>query len=612
MSAQRAAASLFAALVVATFGAFFVAQRLKHGPTTIQGFQRYPVFSPNKDGRLDRARINFRLGKADRVTVDVVNAEGDPVKRLVDDRSLPGYKQIYLKWDGRGDNGREVPDGRYRVRITLREQGQRITFPAGFTKDTVPPVVKVISIGPEKGPGPELLPGKGPITVRFRAPDRRKRISIWRTYPGPVERKVGPIALPNDATSWQWDGTVDGRRVRPGSYVAVVEAQDTAQNIGSSVPLAGADRHPVQAYGRRAPSRGGITVRDLGVESPPAPLPAGRSAKVQFDARGEAVRWSLRRAGGGGRPIRRSGGTVTASPLSVPIPRGESGLLLLTVRAGSRAQTVPLLARTTEKRRVLVVLPAYTWQGRNPVDDDGDGFVNVLARGVPTLVGLGAQQRLMVGDGTGLPVGVRDHEAPVLGFLDRNRHRYDLTTDAALDAGIGPTDLKAYDGVLIPGDMRWLTSKLGSRLRAYVRGGGRVVSLGTQSLRAYVELSKGNRMLRPTALDDTDLFGQELAPLERQDLTIVADTLDRAKLFVGGDGRFAGYRTFEATRALGPGQSYLSRAITDSVKPEPVIVATRVGRGIVVRTGLPDLPRRVSSDPTTAQLMESLWTLLSR
>ena len=32
---------------------------------------------------------------------------------------------------------------------------------------------------------------------------------------------------------------------------------------------------------------------------------------------------------------------------------------------------------------MLVVLPALTWQGHNPVDDNGDGLPDTLDAGVP-------------------------------------------------------------------------------------------------------------------------------------------------------------------------------------------------------------------------------------
>jgi hypothetical protein len=54
---------VFALLVAATFGAFFLAQRLKNGPTAIQSLTARPYFSPNGDGRLDEARWSFRSAR---------------------------------------------------------------------------------------------------------------------------------------------------------------------------------------------------------------------------------------------------------------------------------------------------------------------------------------------------------------------------------------------------------------------------------------------------------------------------------------------------------------------------------------------------------------------
>ena len=73
-------------LVVATFGAFFVAQRLKNSPSVVQRFRLDPVFSPNGDGRKDRAHVTFRLKRADDVTVSVVNSAGDVVRQLASHR----------------------------------------------------------------------------------------------------------------------------------------------------------------------------------------------------------------------------------------------------------------------------------------------------------------------------------------------------------------------------------------------------------------------------------------------------------------------------------------------------------------------------------------------
>jgi hypothetical protein len=604
----KGARYVFAALVVATIGAFFVAQRLKHGPTLVQKFHRSsPVFSPNKDGRLDREHINFLIKEEDDVTVDVVDTKGDRIKRLADNRRLPAYKALFLEWDGTTDEGRQAPDATYRTRIFLRRQGRSVVIQKSFRKDTKAPLVRVTSIGPIKGDGPELFPTRDgkPLTIRFEAPPSKRKLTIYRTYPGPVEAVLGPLDLPKDIDTFRWDGTrINGRRVRPGTYLAVLEARDRAQIVGTSVPLK-ADRTPRIRFGDRLPGQGGITVRYLGVQPPSAPLPAGRSVALFVDARGKRVQWSLRRAGGGPRPSRRSGGLVKTPVVRVPIPRGESGLFVLTVRAGARKQQVALPVRSSNPHRVLVVLPAITWAGRNPADDDGDGTINTLDRGVGAAV-----NRVMVGDGSGLPVGLGTEEAKILAYLDHHHHRYDLTTDWALDKGGPPARLDAYKGVILAGDTRWLPARVGARLRRFVRGGGTLASFGTQSLRAQVDVSKHDRLFAPTAIDEADLFGARIGPLVRtHDLTLTS-FVDRLQLFEGGTGELTGYTRYEPTLALGKGLGRVAAATTQDAKP--VVVGARFGKGLVLRTGLPELPLRLDKDPNTTALMERTWTLLSR
>src|SRR5204863_121192 len=60
--------------------------------------------------------------------------------------------------------------------------------------------------------------------------------------------------------------------------------------------------------------------------------------------------------------------------------------------------------------------------------------------------------------------------AALVRFLDKNRMRYDLTTDLAFAHGRGPLP-RAYRGVLFPGSERWITPTVGGRLRAYVEAG---------------------------------------------------------------------------------------------------------------------------------------------
>ena len=120
----RLAQLVFAALVLATGGAFFVAQKLKDEPSVVRRVLRTPIFSPNDDGRQDVARIAFAIKETDDIDVDVVDQEGNPVRRLITNRHLRGHHLIRMRWNGRDDDGRRVPDGLYDLRVRLHHEGR--------------------------------------------------------------------------------------------------------------------------------------------------------------------------------------------------------------------------------------------------------------------------------------------------------------------------------------------------------------------------------------------------------------------------------------------------------------------------------------------------------
>jgi flagellar hook assembly protein FlgD len=237
-AAGTAARFCFALLVCATFAAFFAAQELKSTPPRVQDLHVFPFFSPNRDGRFDRARASFVLKRTDAVTVTVVDRAGDPIRVLRSDRRLAAGKRLRVVWDGRRADGSMVPDGTYRIRLNLRREGRAVMLPRNIIKDTVPPEVRVTSIGPQvdKVPRPELLPradGK-PARVSIQAPDRRKEVLVYRTDVTPARPVFDkPVRLAAGERRWEWDGTAGGRRVAAGTYVVVVRARDRAGNIGS-------------------------------------------------------------------------------------------------------------------------------------------------------------------------------------------------------------------------------------------------------------------------------------------------------------------------------------------------------------------------------------------
>ena len=604
----RLAQGLFAALVVATFAAFLVAQRLKSSPPRVDLRGVDPILSPNRDGRKDRGRVAFLLQRSDRVDVAIIDGDGDLVRELLSGREVRARELVRREWDGRDESGRRAPDGTYRVRINLRRQGQTLVAPRSILLDTTPPEPRVLSVGPITGkrPAPEILPTRSgePAEIRFFAPGTRPSVEIWRTdRPRPrlvtglkIDTELRDGQLPNGVGTTTWDGTRQGRRVSPGTYVAVVRSRDAAGNIGRSVPertLRG--RHK---RGQVLSGRGGITVRYLGVQPPILPTTAGREYEVAVDARGETYNWTLRKAGAA--EIARRSRRATGGPFARLAPRGESGLYLFEARTATRRATVPVPVDDRRNNRVLVVLPTTTWQGRNLLDDDGDGLPNTLDLGVPVRL-----SRVMAGDG--LPAGLTENEGPLLARLHREGLSYDLTTDAALAVGRGPK-LRGHRGVLLAGDTRWLTEDVRRQLRAFVAGGGVLASLGTTSLRSEVRQTP-RRLLDPSPLAAEDLFGARLEPVRRQtvDLQNLEDD-ERVQLFAGEEGLFPAVEAWEATRSIGTQARLASSAVTPDGRE--VIVAARFGDGLVIRTGIPGFATRLSSDPASAELLGRIWTLL--
>jgi N,N-dimethylformamidase beta subunit-like, C-terminal/FlgD Ig-like domain len=595
---------VFAVLVAATFGAFFVAQRLKHSPPVVQQFNLFPFFSPNRDGRFERATVTLKLKKSDDVTVAVVDAKGDEVRELAGDESIPADTLMRFKWDGRTDGGALAPDGFYRIRLSLTHQGRSVIVPRKTRLDTIPPRPLVVSVGPESGPGPELLPradGK-PAEIHLSAPGRRLKVSIYKMGPGRPRKVIDALPGVRDgATTATWDGTVDGRGGRPvsaGTYLAGVEVRDEAGNIGRS-PQLGRNGLPPSGYAQRLPGHGGITVRYLGVEPPLVATPTGAVALFGVDARQQRYSWSVRRVGSPA-VVRR--GTKSKSLLRLHAPGKESGVYLFQAHTARHVTTVPFAVQGAGTQRVLVVLPVMTWQGRNPVDDDGDGLPDLLDRGVGAKL-----HRVFAGDG--LPAGFATREAPLLAWLARTGRRFDVTTDVALARNVGPRP-EDHRGVLIPGDARWLPAAVQQRLRRFVRNGGTLASFGVDSLRRQVSVSARERLVEPTPPADVDLFGSRLRALRRTPapVTLTADA-DAIQLFTGTTGSFAGYTELEATASPGA-----AKVEADAITPglQPVIVALRVGKGRVLRYGLPELPSKISSDPQVTALLKRSWTLLSR
>ena len=243
-----------------------------------------------------------------------------------------------------------------------------------------------------------------------------------------------------------------------------------------------------------------------------------------MDARQHLYHWALF------RPFRRAvlaSGVTRSVALRVPIPRAGAGLYELALHYDGHKTAVPLVAGTPAGPggRVLVVLPALTWQGVNPVDDSHDGLPNTLTAGDPIDL-----NRPLV---DGLPAGWPD-AARLLSFLRRHHLGYDLTTDLALAAHTGPA-LSSYRGVILAGDETWLPAALAAALRDYVGAGGHLLSLGIDSLRRGVTLTS-TRAYDPTAPRAADALGAHVGALSASRGALILAGRDELHLFSGSSG----------------------------------------------------------------------------
>jgi hypothetical protein len=137
----RAAALVFALLVLATVAAFAYAQRLKRDPLVLDRVTYIPVprpnpkappvhgFTPNGDCRFDEVRIRFRVTQSDHGTVQVVKPGGRVVITVARDKFLKRYHFHTFYWDGRQRGGGIAAPGRYKLRVKLLGQERNLVPP---------------------------------------------------------------------------------------------------------------------------------------------------------------------------------------------------------------------------------------------------------------------------------------------------------------------------------------------------------------------------------------------------------------------------------------------------------------------------------------------------
>jgi FlgD Ig-like domain len=214
------------ALLGASAAAFAVTERLKLERSPITGTRVDRVFSPVCECARDIAEISFVLRRPGSVTLDLLDSDGERVRRLVRDRDEPRGRLSYT-WDGRDDADRIVEDGVYRPRVLLEEHGRTIVLPNPIRVDTKAPRIRLSRVFPRVF-SPDGDGRKDRLAALYEIDELARAMMLVdgrRRVLGKFRSTEGRLV---------WFGRVNGGSVRPGTYEIRLRAFDRAGNRSSS------------------------------------------------------------------------------------------------------------------------------------------------------------------------------------------------------------------------------------------------------------------------------------------------------------------------------------------------------------------------------------------
>ena len=209
------------ALLGCTAAAFAVTEGLKleHSPVsnTHVGKKEAPDSQSYKT-----VPIGFQLRKPDRVTVELVNGNGDVVRTLARSRREPSGALQFI-WNGRGDNREVVPDGLYRPRVHLADAHKTIVLPNPITMDATAPFIRLVSITPRVfSPDGDLV--RDHVRIRYQTSEKARAQLYVDGEPRTHVRaflRAGKLDWPSGSL-----------RLRPGRHLIRLRALDLATNLG--------------------------------------------------------------------------------------------------------------------------------------------------------------------------------------------------------------------------------------------------------------------------------------------------------------------------------------------------------------------------------------------
>ncbi len=579
MKVARVSAVAFLLVALAAVGGLVVTQKLRRSDPVVLGVRRTQAFSPVGSGPR-AASLSFWLKRADRVAVSVVDSRGDVVRPLAVAASVPARRRVVFSWDGKSPSGARLPDGIYRFRVGLAAQGRSLTLPQRVRLDTGPARPWIARVQPSRPGGPLLLTGAGRAVGIVRGSAGRDVVGWVVRVNGSRGRVVVRLPLAEGARRVPWNGTIGGRPAPDGIYMIGLDETDKAGNRGSFP--ASLDPLPSAVRGRP-----GVTVRRLAASSPQLPHRPGGVLDLPVAAAGGRWKWALRQAGSG-RVL--ASGRGRGDRIRLRLPRRRSGLFLVAVNGGGRRLIVPVPVNR-RPRPLLVVLPTIRWQGTSAVDENGDGLPDTLPLGRAVTLGRLAPPRIAL-------EGLQSQVIPLLKMLALIKVPYELTTDSALAQGRGPS-LRGHSGAVIAGESTWLPEATLAGIRRWIEGGGRLLDLSLDGMRRTVTISRGVAA-RPSGPRAAGPAGG-VNGSGQQGAAFLSAWKDEIGLFDDTGGRvFAPAGAIPTREILKPGRLVAAAGVEAGLT---AVAAWRLGRGLNIRPGIPDLAALAESGRSSSGLL---------
>jgi hypothetical protein len=209
------------ALLGCTAAAFAVTEGLK--------LEKSPIFHTAVDKTVapdsstsSTAGIGFHLRKPDRITVTIVDGNGQVVRTLARSKSASRGLQQF-NWDGRDDRNIVVPDGFYRPRVHLAHEHRTIVLPNPIRMDATPPLIQLRSITPRVfSPG---IRGNQLVRIQYRTNEQARAILYVDG-----DRRVTTYRYLR-AGKIDWGGRA-ARGLRAGPHRVWLRSLDRAGNLG--------------------------------------------------------------------------------------------------------------------------------------------------------------------------------------------------------------------------------------------------------------------------------------------------------------------------------------------------------------------------------------------